>query len=51
MPSDIQARADYGLLLDQAGASKRQVFMVFEDVLRAEPTREEIRRRQIEIAM
>ena len=51
VPSDIQARADYGLLLDQAGASKRQVFMVFEDVLRAEPTREEIRRRQIEIAM
>ena len=51
VPSDMQARADYGLLLDQAGASKRQVFMVFEDVLRAEPTREEIRRRQIEIAM
>ncbi|TXT35449.1 MAG: hypothetical protein FD138_1346 [Planctomycetota bacterium] len=51
VPSDVHARADYGLLLDQVGAKKRQVFMVFEDVLRADPTREDIRRRQIEVAM
>lgn len=51
MPRDIVARADYGLLLDQTGASPKQVFMVFEDVLRVDQTREDIRRRQIEISM
>ncbi len=54
MPKDIGALSDYGLLLDQTHAGPRQarqVFMIYEDVLRADPTREEIRRRQIEIAM
>ncbi|MFM9963082.1 MAG: VanZ family protein [Planctomycetaceae bacterium] len=54
MPDDVGALSDYGLLLDQTHAGPRQarqVFMVYEDVLRADPTREEIRRRQIEIAM
>ncbi len=54
MPGDVGALADYGLLLDETHAGPRQarqVFMVYEDVLRADPTREEIRRRQIEIAM
>ncbi len=51
VPSDVNALADYGQLLDQAGAGKRQIFMVYEDVLRADATREDIRRRQIEVAM
>lgn len=54
VPGDVGALADYGLLLDEMHAGPRQarqVFMVYEDVLRADPTREEIRRRQIEIAM
>lgn len=54
MPGDVAALSDYGLLLDQSHAGPRQaqqVFMVYEDVLRADPTREEIRRRQIEISM
>lgn len=53
-PTDVAAMADYGLLLDKLHGTpqqSRQVFMVYEDVLRADPTREEIRRRQIEIAM
>ena len=54
MPGDVGALADYGLLLDEMHAGPRQarqVFMIYEDVLRAEPTRDEIRRRQIEIAL
>ncbi len=54
VPGDVGALADYGLLLDEMHVGPRQarqVFMVYEDVLRADPTREEIRRRQIEIAM
>ncbi len=53
-PGDVGALSDYGLLLDQTHSGPRQarqVFMVYEDVLRADPTREEIRRRQVEIAM
>lgn len=51
VPKDVNALADFGQLLDQSGAAKRQVFMVYEDVLRRDATREEIRRRQIEVAM
>ena len=54
VPNDINAMADYGLLLDESsepGGTSRQVFMVFEEVLRNDPTREDIRRRQVEIAM
>lgn len=52
-PNDVNALADYGFLIDQTGPNRtaRQVFTVFEEVLRNDPTREDIRRRQVEITM
>ncbi len=54
VPNDLNALADFGQLLDRmhnGPREARQVFMVYEELLRADPTREDIRRRQIEIAM
>ena len=54
VPDDTNALADYGQMLDESGKddlTARRVFNVFEDVLRREPTRDDIRRRQVEIAI
>ena len=51
---DTNALADFGQMLDEGSKSDstaRRVFAVFEDVLRREPTRDDIRRRQVEIAI
>jgi tetratricopeptide (TPR) repeat protein/VanZ family protein len=54
VPNDVNALADFGTLLDDTRPENddaHRVFMVFENVLRSEPTRDDIRRRQIKIAM
>ena|GEM_PF-1986913 len=54
VPGDANALATLGILLDDAAEGTgglRQVFAIYEDVLRSDPTREDIRRRQIETAM
>ena len=53
-PSNIQARAEFGQMLDVAAdtiGKKRRVFMIFEHVLREDPVRHDIRRRQAELAI
>jgi tetratricopeptide (TPR) repeat protein len=54
VPTDSNALATLGMLLDDSAAGPgalRQVFAIYEDVLRADPSREDIRRRQITTAM
>ncbi|MDA1053668.1 MAG: VanZ family protein [Planctomycetota bacterium] len=54
VPGDVNALADYGVLLDEGGLSPeagRHAFMVYENVLRVDPAREDIRRRQIQVAI
>lgn len=54
VPGDVNALADYGVLLDDARLSPeagRHAFMVYENVLRTDPAREDIRRRQIHVAL
>jgi tetratricopeptide (TPR) repeat protein/VanZ family protein len=54
VPNDVNALADYGVLLDEARLSPeagRHAFMVYENVLRVDPAREDIRRRQIHVAL
>ncbi len=54
VPGDANALATLGVLLDDSSADHgtlRRVFAIYEDVLRSDPTREDIRRRQIETAM
>ena len=53
-PDDINALADYGQLLDERAGTRRagsRVFMVYEEVLRRNPTRDDIRRRLVEVAL
>lgn len=53
-PQDSNALAEFGLLLERTrpeGSSARPVFNRFEDVLRIDPTREDIRRMQARIAL
>ena len=54
VPNDPNALADLGQLLDKDGNGfdrTRRVFMIYEDVLRTDPSREDIRRRQIATAI
>jgi len=54
VPRDIHALAEYGQLLDQSAQGPdalRRVFSVYEDILRSDPTREDIRRRQVQVAV
>ena len=54
VPGDANALATLGVLLDDSSEDQgtlRRVFAIYEDVLRSDPTREDIRRRQIETAM
>lgn len=54
VPNDVNALADYGMLLDESAVneeSARHVFTVYENVLRNDQTREDIRRRQIDNAI
>jgi tetratricopeptide (TPR) repeat protein/VanZ family protein len=54
VPNDVNALADFGTLLDNTRpnlSGGHRVFMVYESVLRNEPTRDDIRRRQINVAM
>lgn len=53
-PQDSNALAEFGLLMERTrpeGSSARPVFNRFEDVLRIDPTREDIRRQQVRIAL
>jgi len=53
-PQDSNALAEFGLLMERTrpeGSSARPVFNRFEDVLRIDPTREDIRRQQVKIAL
>ncbi|MBI1313461.1 tetratricopeptide repeat protein [bacterium] len=53
VPNDTNALATLGILLDESAegpGAQRQIFAIYEDVLRADPTREDIRRRQIATA-
>ncbi len=53
-PLDLNASADFGELLDDTRKGRRgigQVFALFEQVLLADPTREDIRRRQVKVTM
>ncbi len=54
VPGDSNALATLGVLLNESSDDQgtlRRVFAIYEDVLRSDPTREDIRRRQIETAM
>lgn len=54
VPEDVNALADYGVILDESKLSPeagRHAFMVYENVLRTDPAREDIRRRQIQVAI
>ena len=54
VPGDVNALADYGVILDESKLSPeagRHAFMVYENVLRTDPAREDIRRRQIQVAI
>lgn len=53
-PQDSNALAEFGLLMERTRpecSSARPVFNRFEDVLRIDPTREDIRRQQVRIAL
>ena len=53
-PKDVNALAEYGQILDQRVSGPRalrRIYMVYEDVLRQTPTRDDIRRRQVDVAM
>jgi cellulose synthase operon protein C len=51
MPEDTDALVQYGTLLDKTPAARGKTFSIFENVLRREPQRNDIRRRTAEIAM
>lgn len=53
VPTNRSIMADYGVLIDETRKGARggnYVFNIFEDVLRLDPSREDIRRRQIKLA-
>lgn len=53
VPSNRSVMADYGVLIDETRKGVRgggHVFNIFEDVLRLDPSREDIRRRQVKLA-
>ncbi len=53
-PGDTEAMARYGQLLDTLAASTKErlrAMLVLEQVLRREPTREDVRRRVVDIAL
>src|SRR5436190_5700044 len=52
-PKDNEQRTRMGLLLEQAGTleSKAQAISVFARVLRSDPTRDDLRRRLVDLAM
>ncbi len=53
VPTNRSVMADYGVLIDETRKGSRgagHVFNIFEDVLRLDPSREDIRRRQVKLA-
>lgn len=53
VPTNRSVMADYGVLIDETRKGARggnYVFNIFEDVLRLDPSREDIRRRQVKLA-